>query len=75
MSGALYHLYIGFVNQSNEMSSTCMVKRNINMNSGGGDSIVAIVNCKKGAKIGLFLYNAHSSSVTAQYIRFAVIKL
>ena len=73
---AIYYLAIGLANSSGELiSSPYMLVRNISMIGGGGGSLSSIISLKKGARVGMFLYNAHSSSVTAQYIRFAAVKL
>lgn len=73
---AIYHLSIGLANSSGELtSSPYMIVRNISMSGGGGGSLSLIINLKKGARVGMFLYNAHSSSVTAQYISFTAVKL
>lgn len=73
---AIYFLTIGLANSSGELiSSPYMLVRNISMSNGGGGSLSSIIGLKKGARVGMFLYNAHSSSVTAQYIKFAAVKL
>ena len=73
---AIYFLTIGLADSSGELiSSPYMLVRNISMGGGGGGSLSSIISLKKGARVGMFLYNAHSSSVTAQYIRFAAVKL
>ena len=73
---AVYYLTIGLANSSGELiSSPYMLVRNISMNGGGGGSLSSIIGLKKGARVGMFLYNTYSSSVTAQYIRFTAVKL